>query len=148
MVVGEIRPACWQSAVKGPDLEANAAVDWKGTSSRVREVLAGGSDVAGRGSYGRLGRDAPHLLGVPDRREQVATRQPVVDGGLVVSVRGHVHGRSKELFAAAMRITASVFGIIALLAGVAALLVDSAYALKILVMSSIVTWLGTTVSHI
>jgi len=69
-------------------------------------------------------------------------------GGLVVSVRGHVHGRSKELFAVAMRITASVFGIIALLAGVAALLVDSAYALKILVMSSIVTWLGTTVSHI
>jgi hypothetical protein len=68
--------------------------------------------------------------------------------GLVVSVRGEVHGRSKELFAAAMRITASVFGIIALLAGLAAMLADSAYALKILVMASIVVWSSTTLSHI
>jgi len=69
-------------------------------------------------------------------------------GGLVVSVRGDVHGKSKEFFAAAMRVTASVFGIIALLAGLAAMLVDSAYALKILVMTSIVTWCATTLSHI
>lgn len=69
-------------------------------------------------------------------------------GGLVISVRGEVHGRSKEFFAAAMRITTAVFGVIALLAGLAAVLADSAYALKIMVMASIVAWSSTTLSHI
>jgi hypothetical protein len=68
--------------------------------------------------------------------------------GLVISVRGEVHGRSRGFFAAAMRITAAVFGVIALLAGLAALLIDSAYALKILVMASIVVWSSTTLSHV
>ncbi len=69
-------------------------------------------------------------------------------GGLLVSVRGDVHGRSKELFATIMRASAAVFGVIALIAGLAAVLFSSAYALKVLLMTSIIVWATTTLSHI
>jgi hypothetical protein len=41
-----------------------------------------------------------------------------------------------------------VFGVIALIAGLAALLLDSAYALKILITASVLTWAAGTGSHV
>lgn len=68
-------------------------------------------------------------------------------GGRVVSVGGKAIP-SAERFHQVLRITATVFGIIALLAGISALVLSSAFALKILIMTSIIVWLATVVSHI
>lgn len=67
--------------------------------------------------------------------------------GRVVSA-GDKAVRSAELFHRVLRVAAAVFGVIALLAGLTALFLSSAYALKIFIMSSIVVWVSTLLSHI
>jgi hypothetical protein len=55
---------------------------------------------------------------------------------------------SAELLHRTARVAAAGFGVIALLAGITALLLSSGYSLKIFIMSSIVAWLAGVVSHI
>lgn len=55
---------------------------------------------------------------------------------------------SAELLHKVARFAAAVFGVIALLAGLTALLLSSGYSLKIFIMSSIVAWLSGVLSHI
>lgn len=55
---------------------------------------------------------------------------------------------SAELFHRALRVAAAVFGVIALFAGLAALILSSAYSLGIFIMSSIVVWAASVLSHI
>jgi hypothetical protein len=69
-------------------------------------------------------------------------------GGMVISVRGDSHTRSKELFQVILRRAASVLGVIALIAGLAALVADSSRALTILVAFSIMVWGASVVSHV
>jgi hypothetical protein len=69
-------------------------------------------------------------------------------GGRTISSRGKVGAPSGELFHHALRVIAAVFGVIALLAGLTAVLVSSAYSLKIFVMASIVTWAAGVLNHI
>jgi MFS family permease len=69
-------------------------------------------------------------------------------GGLVVGVRGDKHGRSQELFGVITRRASSVFAVIGLIVGLGALVADSAYALKLLVMSSLVAWASLLLSHV
>jgi hypothetical protein len=68
-------------------------------------------------------------------------------GGRVVGAGGH-KTPSRELFHRALRVVAVVFGVIALLAGLSAVLVSSAYSLKIFIMSSIIVWASMVLSHI
>lgn len=68
-------------------------------------------------------------------------------GGRVIGVGGRAVP-SAELFHRVLRIAAATFGVIALLAGLSALFLSSAYALKIFIMSSIVVWVTTVLSHI
>ena len=72
---------------------------------------------------------------------------------LIVGLAGRVISAGGKPQSAALphrllSLASAVFGIIALLAGFSALLASSAYALKIFVMSSIVTYLAGVVSHI
>jgi hypothetical protein len=69
-------------------------------------------------------------------------------GGRVVSVRKTTHPPSAELLHRLLAIAAAVFGIIALLAGLSAVVVGSAYALKIFIMASIVVWAVVVFSHV
>jgi len=69
-------------------------------------------------------------------------------GGRVISVRGDARVREQEMLRTVCRIAATVFGVIALIAGLAALLLDSAYALKILITASVLTWAAGTGSHV
>ncbi len=68
-------------------------------------------------------------------------------GGRVISVRGDA-GRPRQRYQLVLQVVATVIGVVALLAGVSALILDSAYALKLLVMSSIVVWAVSVVSHV
>jgi hypothetical protein len=68
-------------------------------------------------------------------------------GGRVISAGGKA-SESGELFHRLLRIAAAVFGLIALLAGLTAVMLSSAYALKIFIMSSIIVWAGTVLSHV
>ena len=68
-------------------------------------------------------------------------------GGRVIGVGGHAVP-SAEFFHRALRVTATLFGVIALLAGLAALFLSSAYALQIFIMSSIIVWASTVLSHV
>lgn len=68
-------------------------------------------------------------------------------GGRVISA-GDKAAPSAELFHRLLRVAAAVFGVIALLAGLTALILSSAYALWIFIMTSIVVWAATVVSHI
>ena len=73
---------------------------------------------------------------------------------LIVGIGGRVIGTgggkapSQELFPRVLRVVGGVIGVVALLAGLSAVLVGSAYALKIFVMSSIVVWAATVLSHV
>jgi hypothetical protein len=69
-------------------------------------------------------------------------------GGRAISVRGGIHGKSRELFPIVLRAAASALGVIALGAGLIALFGDSAYALKIEVMTSIAVWGALSLSHV
>jgi hypothetical protein len=69
-------------------------------------------------------------------------------GGRVISVRGDARVGTHERFHQVLRVAAAVFGVVALLAGLAAIVADSAYSLKILVMSSIIVWGAGLVSHV
>lgn len=68
-------------------------------------------------------------------------------GGRVVGVGGR-NAPSKELFHRALRVAAAVFGVVALLAGLSAVLASSAYSLKIFILSSIIVWASMVLSHI
>lgn len=68
-------------------------------------------------------------------------------GGRMISVGGKAIP-SGELFHRLVRVAAGVFGVIALLAGLSAVMLSSAYALKIFIMSSIIVWAATLVSHV
>lgn len=68
-------------------------------------------------------------------------------GGRVISA-GDKAAPSAELFHRAVRVAAAVFGVIALFAGLTALILGSSFALWIFIMSSIVVWAATVVSHI
>jgi hypothetical protein len=68
-------------------------------------------------------------------------------GGRVVGAGGQ-KAPSREFFHRALRVTAAVFSVIALLAGLSAVLVSSAYALKIFILSSIIVWAATVLSHV
>lgn len=73
---------------------------------------------------------------------------------LIVGLGGRVIGAggkavpSTELFQRALRVAAAAFGVIALLAGLSALILSSAYSLQIFIMSSIVVWAATVLSHV
>ncbi|HYK33593.1 MAG TPA: hypothetical protein VEV63_16605 [Streptosporangiaceae bacterium] len=73
---------------------------------------------------------------------------------LIVGIGGRVISHdakaaaSAELLHKTARLAAAAFGVIALLAGLAALLLSSGYSLKIFIMSSIVAWLAGVISHI
>ena len=69
-------------------------------------------------------------------------------GGRVVSIRKTAQPTSAELLHRLLAIAAAVFGIIALLAGLSAVVAGSAYALKIFIMASIVVWAVVVVSHV
>jgi hypothetical protein len=68
-------------------------------------------------------------------------------GGRMISVGGNAVP-STEFFKRVFRVAAAVFGVVALLAALAALVLGSAYSLKIFIMSSIVVWLGSLMSHV
>lgn len=68
--------------------------------------------------------------------------------GRVLGARGEINVSSPGLFRVALRLTMGVFGTIALLAGLIAVIAGSAFALKILVMTSIVTWAAMVLSHV
>lgn len=68
-------------------------------------------------------------------------------GGRVISVGGKAIP-SAELFHRLLRVAAAVFGVIALLTGLSAVMISSAYSLKIFIMSSIVVWAATLLSHV
>jgi hypothetical protein len=67
-------------------------------------------------------------------------------GGRVISVGGKAP--SAQLFHRVLRVAAAVFTVIALLAGLTALLLSSAYSLKIFIMSSILAWLASVLMHV
>jgi hypothetical protein len=67
--------------------------------------------------------------------------------GRVISVGGNATP-STELFHRALRVTAAAFVVVALFAGLTALILGSAYALGIFIMSSIVVQGATVLSHI
>jgi hypothetical protein len=69
-------------------------------------------------------------------------------GGRVISIRGDARVRYRERFHAILSVVATAFTVIALTFGLAALLADSAYALKILIMASIVVWAASLLSHV
>lgn len=69
-------------------------------------------------------------------------------GGRMVSVHKTMDPPSEELLRRLLAIAAAVFGIIALLAGLSAVVVGSAYALKIFIMASIVVWAVVVISHV
>lgn len=68
-------------------------------------------------------------------------------GGRVISAGGKAVP-SSELFHRLLRVAAALFGVIALLAGLSALILSSAYALRIFIMSSIIVWAATVLSHV
>jgi hypothetical protein len=68
-------------------------------------------------------------------------------GGRVIAVGGQAVP-SAELFHRVVRVTAAAFSIIALLAGLTALVLNSAYALMIFIMSSIIVCAAGLLSHI
>jgi len=68
-------------------------------------------------------------------------------GGRVISAGGKAVP-SGELFPRLLRVAAAVFGVIALLAGLSAVILSSAYALRIFIMSSIIVWAATVLSHV
>lgn len=69
-------------------------------------------------------------------------------GGRMVSVRKTTHPPSEALLHRLLALAAAVFGIIALLAGLSAVVVGSAFALEIFIMASIVVWAVVVVSHV
>jgi hypothetical protein len=69
-------------------------------------------------------------------------------GGRLISVRGDARVRFRERIHAILSVAATVFAVIALIFGFAALVADSAYALKILIMASIAGWAAGTLSHV
>lgn len=68
-------------------------------------------------------------------------------GGRVITAGGKAVPAA-GLFHRAVNGTAVVFGILALFAGLGALILSSGYALRIFIASSIVVWAATVVSHI
>ncbi len=69
-------------------------------------------------------------------------------GGRAISVRGDALVSTHERLHQVLRIGAAAITVIALLAGLTALIAGSAYALKILVMTSIIVWVTGLVGHI
>jgi hypothetical protein len=69
-------------------------------------------------------------------------------GGRAIGVHGDAHRRPKEWFPALLRRIASALGVVALAAGLIALLGDSAFALRILVLTSIVVWGAISLGHV
>lgn len=67
-------------------------------------------------------------------------------GGRVISAGGKA--ADADLFHGLVRVAIAVFGIIALVAGLTALVLSSGYALRIFIMSSIVTWGGSVFNHV
>jgi hypothetical protein len=67
--------------------------------------------------------------------------------GRVISARGKATP-SADLFHRALGVAEGVFAVIALFAGLTALILSSAYALEIFIMSSIVVQAATVLSHI
>lgn len=68
-------------------------------------------------------------------------------GGRAISHDGSA-AQPTELLHRVARVAAAVFAVIALLAGLSAVLLDSGYSLKIFIMSSIVAWLASVLRHI
>lgn len=68
-------------------------------------------------------------------------------GGRVISVGGKAVP-SGELFHRLLRVAGALFGVIALLAGLSAVILSSAYTLRIFILSSIIVWAATVLSHV
>jgi hypothetical protein len=71
-----------------------------------------------------------------------------VIGGCAVSSAEDLYGRPQPLWTGVYRKIAAVIGVIALIAGLLGLITDSAYALEILVMTTIAMWGAATLRHV
>ena len=71
-----------------------------------------------------------------------------VIGGCAVSSAEDLYARPQPLWAGVYRKIATVIGVIALIAGLIGLITDSAYALEILVMTTIALWGAATLRHV
>ena len=71
-----------------------------------------------------------------------------VIGGCAVSSAEDLYGRPQPLWTGVYRKIAAVIGVIALIAGLLGLITDSAYALEILVMTTIAMWGAATLRHL
>jgi len=68
--------------------------------------------------------------------------------GCAVAAAGDLYARPQPRPAVVIRRIAAVIGVIAIIAGVIGLITGSAYALKILVMATILLWGTCTVWHV
>ena len=72
-----------------------------------------------------------------------------VIGGCGVRAEDELYARqSQPLWTGVYRKIATVIGVIALIAGLIGLITDSAYALEILVMTTIALWGAATIRHV